>query len=116
MENTDQHENSQEESISEFVWQPERESENQFDLSNKKTNTGKEELKENIEKSKSLDQLLNEMYQENKNQAENHEKEEMAKDEIVDVDVKVEILEEDPSGKGDLLNSMSIELTAGIKK
>ena len=36
MENTDQHENSQEESISEFVWQPERESENQCDISNKK--------------------------------------------------------------------------------
>ena len=108
-------ENSQDGNIYEVVGQPGI-SENQCVLSNEISNNGREELQENTEKDTSIKQLSTEMYQENKKLPDKHEKEEIPKDEFVDVDVKVEILEEDPSGKGDLLNSMSIELAAGIKK
>ena len=108
-------ENSQDGNIYEVVGQPGI-SENPCFLSNEISNNGREELEENTEKDTSIKQLSNEMYQENKKLPDKHEKEEIPKDEFVDVDVKVEILEEDPSGKGDLLNSIGKELAAGIKK
>ena len=108
-------ENSQDGNIYEVVGQPGI-SENPCVLSNEISNNGREELEGNTEKDTSIKQLSNEMYQENERLPDKHEKEEIPKDEFVDVDVKVEILEEDPSSKGDLLNSMSIELAAVIKK
>ena len=87
MENTN--ENSQDENTSEIVGQTESESENPCDLSNKISSDRKEEVEENFEKVRIVNQLSSEMYTENKKLTDKHEKEEIAKDEIVDVDVKM---------------------------
>jgi len=114
MENTDKNENNQDGNIPETVGQPERA--NPRYLINKLYSDGKEKIYENFETVNSFKLLSNEIYKENMKLTDKHEKEEIAKDEFVDVDVKVEIFEEEPNGKGDQLNLMDKVLAAEIKK